>query len=71
MIKTIVLFTGLLCSLLNAQGTGNLYFLSNAKMPGSDGEGTVDSVHPNDLGMWRQARVFTAFLKSLLEERKP
>lgn len=56
---------------LIAEGMGNLYFLSNANMLGSDGEGTVDSVHPNDLGMWRQARVFTAFLKSLLEERKP
>ncbi len=55
---------------LISQGDKNLYFLSNKNMLGSDGEGTVDSVHPNDLGMLRQADVFTKFLTPLLLNRK-
>ena len=54
---------------LLSQGVKNLYFLSNKNMLGNDGEGTVDSVHPNDLGMQRQAEVFTAFLTPLLLDK--
>ena len=35
-------------------------------MLGGDGEGTVDGVHPNDLGMMRQAVVFSKCLAGIL-----
>ena len=47
---------------LISHGLDNLYFLPNKNMLGADGEGTVDSCHPNDLGMVRQADVFIRFL---------
>lgn len=47
---------------LKAEGIRDLYFLSNRNMLGTDGEGTVDGCHPNDIGMMRQA---TALGKSL------
>ena len=34
----------------------------------SVGEGTVDTVHPNDLGMLRQAAVFTDFIARLINK---
>ena len=36
---------------------------------GSDGESTVDSSHPNDLGFERQADNFAPVLKPLLKAR--
>ncbi len=48
---------------LTAEGIGDLFLLSNAGMLGSDGEGTVDGCHPNDLGMMRQAMVFVQAFK--------
>jgi hypothetical protein len=35
---------------------------------GADGEGTVDSSHPNDLGFARQAEVFAKTLGPLLRQ---
>jgi hypothetical protein len=51
---------------LKAGGDKNLYFLANTGMLGDDGDGTVDRVHPNDLGMMRHADIFTPILKDIL-----
>lgn len=53
---------------LKAEGDENLYLLPNTGMLGEDGEGTVDGVHFNDLGMARQAAVFVECLEPILEE---
>lgn len=55
---------------LKAEGITGLHFLPNRDMLGTDGDGTVDGCHPNDLGMWRQATVFSKSLTSILEHRK-
>jgi len=52
---------------LKADGVTDLHFLSNQNMLGDDGDGTVDGVHPNDLGMTRQAAVFTQSLAVILD----
>ncbi len=51
---------------LTTEGIGNLHFLSNRDMLGTDGDGTVDGCHPNDVGMIRQAAVFTKSLAAIL-----
>lgn len=51
---------------LQSQGVANLHFLSNRNMLGADGDGTVDGVHPNDVGMLRQADVFCQALVTIL-----
>jgi hypothetical protein len=51
---------------LKAEGITNLQFLSNRDMLGTDGDGTVDGCHPNDLGMLRQATVFSKSLAPIL-----
>ncbi|HPC96626.1 MAG TPA: SGNH/GDSL hydrolase family protein [Sedimentisphaerales bacterium] len=51
---------------LTAEGIGNLHFLSNRDMLGTDGDGTVDGCHPNDVGMMRQAAQFTRSLAAIL-----
>jgi|GEM_PF-222667 len=56
---------------LKTEGVSNLHFLSNRDMLGSDGEGTVDGCHPNDVGMLRQATVFCRFLASILGDEHP
>ncbi len=48
------------------EGDTHLHFLSNEGMLGNDYEGTVDGLHPNDLGMMRQADVFIKTLPALL-----
>jgi hypothetical protein len=52
---------------LAAAGVKNLHVLSNRGMLGHDGEATVDGCHPTDLGMMRQAEVFTQAIKPLLK----
>jgi len=47
-------------------GDKNTHFLSNEGMLGNDCEGTVDGVHPNDLGMMRLAEVFIKALTPML-----
>lgn len=54
-------------NLTTEEGIANLYLLSNQGMLGEDGEGTVDGCHPNDLGMMRQATVFTESLARILQ----
>jgi hypothetical protein len=51
---------------LVADGVPGLTLLPATGMLGTDGEGTVDGCHPNDLGMARQAEVFTRALAPLL-----
>ncbi len=51
---------------LTAEGIGNLHFLSNRDMLGTDGDGTVDGCHPNDVGMMRQATLFSKSLATIL-----
>ena len=51
---------------LRAEGITDLHFLSNRDMLGTDGDGTVDGCHPNDIGMMRQATVFIKSLSTIL-----
>jgi lysophospholipase L1-like esterase len=51
---------------LKAGGDAHLYFLPNTHMLGEDQEGTVDGTHPTDLGMAREAAVFTRCLRPIL-----
>jgi hypothetical protein len=51
--------------LVAAGGTG-LHYLPGAALLGDDGEGTVDSSHPTDLGFVRQADAFQKVLEPIL-----
>jgi len=51
---------------LKAEGVPGLHFLSAEGMLGTDGEGTVDGCHPNDLGFARQAEAYVKALQPLL-----
>jgi inosine-uridine nucleoside N-ribohydrolase len=55
-----------ICEDLKVEGVSNLHFLSNRDMLGADGDGTVDGCHPNDVGMLRQATVFSTALSGIL-----
>lgn len=46
----------------------HLYYLEGEKLLGTDGEGTVDSSHPTDLGFMRQAKAFAKALQPLLKK---
>jgi hypothetical protein len=46
-----------------------LAFVSGEKLLGTDNEGTVDGVHPNDLGMRRQADAVSAVLKHIIRKQ--
>lgn len=52
---------------LAAAGVQELHYLPGEHLLGDDGEATVDSSHPTDLGFMRQADAFAAALKPLLE----
>jgi len=51
---------------LTKAGTKNLAYLTGEELLGDDGEGTVDSSHPTDLGFVRQADAFEKALRPLL-----
>jgi lysophospholipase L1-like esterase len=53
---------------LKAAGVKNLHFLPSRDMLGTDGEGTVDGCHPNDLGMARLADAFAKALIPIVQE---
>ncbi len=53
--------------LLLANGVKGLAYLEGEHMLGDDGEGTVDSSHPTDLGFMRMADYFEPVLRELLE----
>lgn len=54
---------------LQQEGVKHLHYLAGAKLLGDDGEGTVDSSHPTDLGFYRQAQAFRQALEPLLKEK--
>jgi hypothetical protein len=51
---------------LKAAGDQNLYYLEGEKLLGRDGEDTVDSSHPTDLGFMRHADAFEEVLVPIL-----
>ena len=53
---------------LKKSGVRNLYYIPGDSLLGDDGEGTVDSSHPNDLGFMRQADAFAKVLGPLLRK---
>lgn len=53
-------------NLLN-RGTKNLYYQIAQGQLGFDGEGTVDGVHPTDLGFIRQAEVYKLILENIIQ----
>jgi lysophospholipase L1-like esterase len=57
-------------SVLTSQGVKNLHLLSSGNVLGTDGEASVDCVHPNDLGMMRQADAVTKAIRPLLKAAK-
>ncbi|HET6883274.1 MAG TPA: SGNH/GDSL hydrolase family protein, partial [Pirellulales bacterium] len=52
---------------LVADGIKGLYYLPGKDLLGDDGEATVDSSHPTDLGFLRQASAFHSVLEQALE----
>lgn len=52
--------------ILRASGVKGLYYLPGEQLLGDDGEGTVDSSHPNDLGFIRLAEAFRSALEPIL-----
>jgi hypothetical protein len=55
---------------LQADGVKGLAYLPGEDLLGDDGEATVDSSHPTDLGFMRQAEAFEGALRPLLGERE-
>jgi hypothetical protein len=53
---------------LKAAGVEGVQYLSGDKLLGADGEDTVDSSHPTDLGFLRQAEAFQTVLGPLLKK---
>jgi lysophospholipase L1-like esterase len=51
---------------LHREGISNLHYRGGEDVIGSDGEGTVDGSHPNDLGMMRYADALEPDLRKLL-----
>ena len=51
---------------LQAAGLGRLHYVEGEQLLGDDGEATVDSSHPTDLGFTRQADVLERVLRGLL-----
>jgi hypothetical protein len=56
------------CDRLRKSGVKDLHYLKGADLLGDDGEATVDSSHPNDLGFVRQADAHADVLASLLKK---
>jgi hypothetical protein len=54
---------------LKSAGDANLYYIAGEDLIGDDGEGTVDSSHPTDLGFVRQSEAFRKVLRPILESR--
>ena len=53
---------------LQKAGIKNLFYLPGDQLLGDDGEATVDSSHPTDLGFMRQSDAFEKALRPLLEK---
>jgi hypothetical protein len=54
---------------LRKSGVKNLHYIPADDLLGDDGEGTVDSSHPNDLGFMRQAEAFAKVLGPILKKQ--
>lgn len=54
---------------LRRKGFTGLHLVPGARLLGDDGEGTVDGVHPTDLGMMRQAEALAPALARILRSR--
>ncbi|MBO5643337.1 MAG: hypothetical protein J6S51_04965 [Kiritimatiellae bacterium] len=52
---------------LKKEGWENLYFLPGKGMLGDDFEGTVDGVHPNDIGMMRMSEFYAKAVAEALK----
>ncbi len=52
---------------LKESGLGQIYYKKGDGMIGDDYEGTVDGVHPNDLGMMRMADALQPVIKKLVK----
>jgi lysophospholipase L1-like esterase len=52
---------------LKESGVKQIYYLKGAGMIGNDYEGTVDGVHPNDLGMMRMAEALEPAIKKIVK----
>ncbi len=50
---------------LTSEGWKNIVLLAKDGMLGQDGEGTVDGVHPNDIGMAHMAEAYGACIKKM------
>ncbi|MBI3882423.1 MAG: SGNH/GDSL hydrolase family protein [Verrucomicrobia bacterium] len=55
---------------LKKTGVKNLSYIEGENLLGDDGDGTVDSSHPNDLGFMRQADAFAKVLGPLLKKAR-
>jgi len=51
---------------LRGEGVSELHLLAGDGLLGTDGEGTTDGSHPNDLGMARQAEAIVTALRPIL-----
>jgi len=56
---------------LTSEGVVSLHYQPGADLLGEDGEGTVDSSHPTDLGFMRQAEVQLPLLRYVLPTPEP
>src|SRR5262249_38358991 len=56
---------------LIADKAGGVHYLKGDLLLGDDGEGTVDSSHPTDLGFVRQADAFQKVIGALLPPLRP
>ncbi|HEX2639767.1 MAG TPA: SGNH/GDSL hydrolase family protein, partial [Pyrinomonadaceae bacterium] len=54
---------------LISAGVSELYYVSSANLIGSDGEATIDGVHPTDLGFVRMANIFEPILRRILRQK--
>lgn len=54
---------------LVGDGVTGLSYIEGDQLLGDDGEATVDSSHPSDLGMMRQADILEPVLRPLVEGR--
>ncbi len=52
---------------LKKSGIKQIYYKKGAGLIGEDGEGTVDGVHPNDLGMMRMAEALRPSIEKLVK----
>jgi hypothetical protein len=54
--------------LLQEFGVSDIFYLKGDRLIGYDHEGTVDGVHPNDLGMMRMAESLLPVIRKILNE---